>query len=192
MTNPMTTTGDTIYSSSGSTPARLGIGSTGQVLTVAGGVPSWATPAGGTPAFVGCSVYKSANQSISTATSTAITFDTELKDTDGFHSTSSNTSRMTIPSGKAGFYLVTGQVNYASNASGVRAGELRKNGSFVTYAYISAPTNGDWTSGCVSHIIELAVADYVELFAYQTSGGSLNVNGGDTYGANFQIQYLGA
>jgi hypothetical protein len=47
MTNPMTTTGDTIYSSSGSTPARLGIGTTGQVLTVAGGVPSWATPAGG-------------------------------------------------------------------------------------------------------------------------------------------------
>ena len=47
MTNPMTTTGDTIYSSSGSTPARLGIGTTGQVLTVSGGVPSWATPAGG-------------------------------------------------------------------------------------------------------------------------------------------------
>jgi hypothetical protein len=47
MTNPMTTTGDTIYSSSGSTPARLGIGTTGQVLTVAGGVPSWATAAGG-------------------------------------------------------------------------------------------------------------------------------------------------
>jgi len=47
MTNPMTTTGDTIYSSSGSTPARLGIGTTGQVLTVAGGVPTWAAPAGG-------------------------------------------------------------------------------------------------------------------------------------------------
>ena len=47
MTNPMTTTGDTIYSSSGSTPARLGIGSTGQVLTVAAGIPSWATPASG-------------------------------------------------------------------------------------------------------------------------------------------------
>lgn len=47
MTNPMTTTGDTIYSSSGSTPARLGIGSTGQVLTVAGGVPTWAAPGGG-------------------------------------------------------------------------------------------------------------------------------------------------
>jgi hypothetical protein len=46
MTNPMTTTGDTIYSSSGSTPARLGIGSTGQVLTVSGGLPVWATPGG--------------------------------------------------------------------------------------------------------------------------------------------------
>lgn len=47
MTNPMTTTGDTIYSSSGSTPARLSIGSTGQVLTVSGGLPAWSTPAAG-------------------------------------------------------------------------------------------------------------------------------------------------
>ena len=48
MTNPMTTTGDTIYSSSGSTPARLGIGTSGQVLTVSGGgIPSWATAASG-------------------------------------------------------------------------------------------------------------------------------------------------
>jgi hypothetical protein len=47
MTNPMTTTGDMIYSSSGSTPARRGIGTTGQILTVSGGVPTWATPAGG-------------------------------------------------------------------------------------------------------------------------------------------------
>jgi len=45
MTNPMTTTGDIIYSSSGSTPARLGIGTTGQVLNVASGLPAWATPA---------------------------------------------------------------------------------------------------------------------------------------------------
>jgi hypothetical protein len=49
MTNPMTTTGDTIYSSSGSTPARLGIGTAGQVLTVNSGAtaPEWKTPAGG-------------------------------------------------------------------------------------------------------------------------------------------------
>jgi phosphoribosyl-AMP cyclohydrolase len=49
MTNPMTTTGDTIYSSSGSTPARLGIGTAGQVLTVNSGAtaPEWATPSAG-------------------------------------------------------------------------------------------------------------------------------------------------
>lgn len=49
MTNPMTTTGDTIYSSSGSTPARLGIGTVGQVMTVNSGAtaPEWATPASG-------------------------------------------------------------------------------------------------------------------------------------------------
>jgi len=47
MTNPFTTTGDTVYASGGTTPTRLGIGSTGQVLTVASGIPSWATPAGG-------------------------------------------------------------------------------------------------------------------------------------------------
>jgi hypothetical protein len=39
--NPLTTTGDLIYSSSGTTGARLGIGSTGQILTVSGGLPSW-------------------------------------------------------------------------------------------------------------------------------------------------------
>lgn len=43
----MTTTGDVLYASAASTPARLGIGSSGQVLTVASGLPSWAT-AGGT------------------------------------------------------------------------------------------------------------------------------------------------
>jgi hypothetical protein len=43
----LTTTGDTIYASGANTPARLGIGTTGQVLTVSGGIPAWATPAGG-------------------------------------------------------------------------------------------------------------------------------------------------
>lgn len=47
LTNPMTTTGDIIYSSSGSTPARRAIGSTNQVLTVVGGVPTWQNPASG-------------------------------------------------------------------------------------------------------------------------------------------------
>jgi hypothetical protein len=46
--NPSTTLGDIEYrSSSANTNTRLGIGSTGNVLTVSGGVPVWAAPAGG-------------------------------------------------------------------------------------------------------------------------------------------------
>jgi hypothetical protein len=71
MTNPMTTTGDTIYSSSGSTPARLGIGTTGQVLTVSGGVPAWATPAaGGGMTLIGSSSLSGASVTISSIPST--------------------------------------------------------------------------------------------------------------------------
>jgi hypothetical protein len=40
----LTTTGDIIYASGASTPARLGIGTTGQALVVSGGLPTWATP----------------------------------------------------------------------------------------------------------------------------------------------------
>jgi hypothetical protein len=42
--NPMTTAGDLLYENSTSAPARLAIGSTNQVLTVIGGLPSWQTP----------------------------------------------------------------------------------------------------------------------------------------------------
>jgi hypothetical protein len=44
----LTTTGDIIYASGANTPARLGIGTTGQILNVSGGVPAWTTaPASG-------------------------------------------------------------------------------------------------------------------------------------------------
>lgn len=39
--------GDTLYASSTTAISKLAIGSVGQVLTVAGGVPTWATPASG-------------------------------------------------------------------------------------------------------------------------------------------------
>jgi hypothetical protein len=41
-----TTNGDIIYFTGASTPARLGIGSSGQVLTVSGGVPAWSIAPG--------------------------------------------------------------------------------------------------------------------------------------------------
>jgi hypothetical protein len=45
--SPGTTSGDVDYYTTSTTKARLGIGTTGQVLTVTGGVPVWETPAGG-------------------------------------------------------------------------------------------------------------------------------------------------
>ena len=107
MTNPMTTTGDTIYSSSGSTPARLGIGSTGQVLTVAGGVPSWATPAGGG----GKVLQVVQGTKLDTASTTSTTF------------TASGVSISITPTSATSKVLIISQVNIGSDA--------------VSYPYIS-------------------------------------------------------
>jgi len=46
-TNPMTTAGDLIYEDSTPAPARLGIGTSGYVLTVVSGLPAWAPASGG-------------------------------------------------------------------------------------------------------------------------------------------------
>lgn len=43
----VTTTGDMIYASGASTPARLPVGSSGQVIKSVGGIPTWATFSGG-------------------------------------------------------------------------------------------------------------------------------------------------
>lgn len=48
--NPMTTKGDIIIENATPAPARLGIGTSGQVLTVSAGLPSWQTPTGGSGA----------------------------------------------------------------------------------------------------------------------------------------------
>jgi len=47
MATAITTAGDLIKGTGSGTFDRLGIGSTGQVLTVSGGAPTWATPAAG-------------------------------------------------------------------------------------------------------------------------------------------------
>lgn len=69
-----TTTGDIIYASSANTPARLGIGSTSQVLSVSGGVPTWTTPASG-------ALTKITSASFSTVSDTGTTFDNVFSDT---------------------------------------------------------------------------------------------------------------
>jgi hypothetical protein len=72
MTNPMTTTGDMIYSSSGSTPARLGLGTANQQLRVNSGAtaPEWFTPAGGSSGLT-----KISKTSFSNVAGTGTTFD---------------------------------------------------------------------------------------------------------------------
>jgi len=48
LVNPMTTAGDIIIGVSAGSPARLGIGAEGQVLTVVNGMPAWADAPTGT------------------------------------------------------------------------------------------------------------------------------------------------
>jgi hypothetical protein len=67
--SPMTTTGDIEYRNGSSVATRLGIGTTGQVLTVASGIPSWATPSGSNITTLGLyenSATISANYTIGT------------------------------------------------------------------------------------------------------------------------------
>jgi hypothetical protein len=63
-----TTNGDILYGTGSGALQRLGIGSTAQVLTVASGIPSWATPAGG-----GGKVLQVVQGSYSTSTANATT-----------------------------------------------------------------------------------------------------------------------
>jgi hypothetical protein len=66
----LTTTGDIMYASSASNPARLGIGSSAQVLTVAAGVPSWATPSSGGMTLISTTTMTGASVTISSIPAT--------------------------------------------------------------------------------------------------------------------------
>jgi hypothetical protein len=64
--NPSTTLGDIEYrSSTANTNTRLGIGTTGQVLTVSGGVPAWATPASGGMTLISTTTLTGASVTLS-------------------------------------------------------------------------------------------------------------------------------
>lgn len=193
MTNPMTTTGDTIYSSSGSTPARLGIGSTGQVLTVAGGVPSWATPSAGGSTFSGCAVTRNSEITLSNGTPTAITFNQEIYDTDGYHSTSSNTERLTIPTGKTGYFLWITEGSWDSNTTGQRQFIFYKNGTRLgnptPVGYESLTSSSGYATLTRVYVIALSAGDYVEARAFQNSGGNLQFRYDEL---QMSIAFLGA
>jgi hypothetical protein len=129
------------------------------------------------PGFAGASVYHSANQAITTGTTTALAFNSERYDTDAFHDTSTNTSRLTVPTGKGGKYLVTANAQW-ENWSGDRANlTIRKNGStgLAAEEWQKNDVNGN-SMPMVVWVGELAAGDYVEAVVWQNSGSNKNVN----------------
>lgn len=179
--------GDLIAASAADTPARLAVGANGTTLvadsTAATGL-KWAA----SPNFVGCSLSKAGTQSLANATNTQITFASEFFDTDGFHSTTTNTERITIPAGLGGKYLLTGQIGYLSNSTGFRNLIFYYNGSTIAANTALVPIFGGDFTFSNSCVLQLNAGDYVTMNGYQTSGGSLNVIA-DTF---FQVTYLGA
>ena len=191
-TDLITTAGDILYGTAADTVARLGIGTAGQLLKVNSGATAPELGAAGS-SFVGCFLTKSATQSIANDTEAIVTFDQETYDTDGFHSTSSNTSRITIPSGKSGYYRVFINYHFAANSSGVRMAYFVKNGAGTGAIQGSqtlyAPTASNVFIGTGGTTVNLTAGDYIEMAVQQTSGGSLNLNTTHTV---FGVQYLGA
>jgi hypothetical protein len=95
-----TTTGDMIYASAANTPARLGVGTNGQVLTVASGIPSWATPAGATRAYAIFQDAKAVNTAGGTFTSGAWrTRDLQTTQVNTITSCSLASNQITLPAG---------------------------------------------------------------------------------------------
>ncbi|KKW10827.1 MAG: hypothetical protein UY48_C0029G0014 [Candidatus Gottesmanbacteria bacterium GW2011_GWB1_49_7] len=134
---------------------------------------------------IGARVYNSTDFSHTSSGSwVPITFDTERFDTDGIHSTVSNTSRLTI--NKAGKYLIGGLVRFAPNTVGQRALRISLDG---TIYIASVQTHSVLTSvGLemqVCTIYDLAVANYLELEAYQDSGGTLAITASTYYSPVF-------
>jgi hypothetical protein len=185
--------GDLIGATANDTPARLAVGTNGQVLTADSAETTglkWATPASGTT-FSGASVgnTSASAQSIATATWTAINWATEDFDTDGYHSTSSNTSRITIPAGKAGKYLVNAFFQWDPNTSGDRGIAIYKNG--VVYKNNSMKAADIYPTHQINLVLDLAVNDYIQVYVNQTSGTNRDTFPYGTF-ATFQASLLGA
>ena len=150
----------------------------------------WAAPASPSVTFAGCSLSKSAAQSVSNATWTAISWDLENYDTDAFHDNSVNNTRITIPAGKGGKYLIASNLYNPSNSTGSRLIKIQKNGVDIAYGDWQRANSGHSTSTIFSQVLDLAVADYIEVNLFQDSTGSLNVN--SSIESTFTATYLGA
>jgi hypothetical protein len=169
--NPETTLGDISYrSATANTNTRLAIGSTGNVLTVTGGVPVWAAPAAATvfPAFA---AYKSTAQTgITVTTWTKVTFDTERFDT------ASNFASSRFTPTTAGYYEVNALLLTADGANITTA--FYKNGSAYTrIGFAPSPSGNEWIHTAGSLIYFNGSSDYLEVYVYMTGGTARTIYG---------------
>lgn len=134
-------------------------------------------------------VYNNADIVLTTGANAALTFNSERYDTDTIHSTSVNTSRLTMPF--AGWYYVWGCVQFAANATGFRQLSIVVNNA-TTVAVQNALNIGAAAVVriVVDTIYEFAAGDYVELFASQNSGGNLNAVSVGNLSPEFLIERL--
>lgn len=164
--------GDLVQGTGADTAAKLTIGASGKILGSTGSAAAWVLA----PTRHSCIIYHNTTQTVNSA---VILANSEVIDTDAYHDTSSNTSRITIPSGLAGLYLL----EYGTNITSLAVGEfcrIRINGGS------NISTNmGDTTSGYVSGlcVYPLAVADYVEVFFT----GNRTVGHASAYEAQFHF-----
>jgi hypothetical protein len=138
--NPMTTLGDMIYEGAGPSAIRLPIGSTSQILTVVGGIPAWATPAGGGVTTIS---FGSTGLTPSTATSGAVTVAGTLAIANG-GTGSTSTTYCSLTSNVTGTLPVA---NGGTGATTQTAYAVLAGGTTATGAYQSIASVG--TSGQV-------------------------------------------
>ncbi len=125
--------------------------------------------------FSGVEATRDTTFSVANNTATNIDWDGELFDTDTYHSTSTNTSRLTVPN--AGKYLIGGTVEFnawSSLSDGRLQVRLFKNGSFVRELIDNEvdSSGGDGPSYSFQTVVDAAASDYFELNVLQASGGS--------------------
>lgn len=140
-----------------------------------------------------CRVYHSVAQAINPATWTALAFDSERFDPNGMHSGASPT-RITIAT--TGTYLVGGSARFATSNTDQTDRYLCISVNGVPGVGTSiARQMGHMSCGAtkvltlsVSTLWEFTAADFVELCAFQNSGGVLNVDAVAAFTPEFWIQ----
>ncbi|MDQ3155989.1 MAG: hypothetical protein M3Q98_04600 [Actinomycetota bacterium] len=125
-------------------------------------------------------VYNSASIShVTSGTSQALTFNSERYDTDTMHSTSVNTGRITFTT--AGTYSLFANVEFASNATGYRALEIRLGGATIIASQVAQTNATQVTIMTIYTEYAFTAGQYVEIMVNQTSGAALNINAGANY-----------